>query len=186
MDPLTPARAALRLLAEHAHRPVSPGQVSLRHAHIRHGHSVATHLMLPRRRFRTLPLSATRALDRQCRTSPLPSRLVGRTRPYRVRHPTDWSLTSACSPPRLAATQLPLVSGRRAYAWEGLPPSRMCALEGALGRRAKHADSREVRECRYKPQDRRERFVSALPYLTAGPLRRPIETALILRDLLRG
>ena len=57
-------------------------------------------------------------------------------RPYRVRHPTDWALPADCSPPRLAATQLPLGTGRRAFAWEGFPPSCVCALEGARWGRA--------------------------------------------------
>ena len=39
------------------------------------------------------------------------SKLAGIARPNRVRHPTDWSFTSCCSPPRLTATQLPLVTG---------------------------------------------------------------------------
>ena len=43
-------------------------------------------------------------------------------RPNRVRYPTDGSFTSCCSPPRLTATQLHSVSGRRAYAWRGLSP----------------------------------------------------------------
>src|SRR5437773_6197036 len=63
----------------------------------------------------------------------LPGRLVGRIRPNRVRHPTDWSTTSDCSPRRLAAAQLSSVSGRRAYAWRGLAPLWMCALGGAPG-----------------------------------------------------
>ncbi len=44
------------------------------------------------------------------KASPLASRLAGYVKPNRVRHPADWSLTSGCSPPRLAATQLPSVS----------------------------------------------------------------------------
>jgi hypothetical protein len=34
------------------------------------------------------------------------------TPPKQVRHPTDCRFTSGCSPPRLAATQLPSISGR--------------------------------------------------------------------------
>src|SRR5437773_11600503 len=70
----------------------------------------------------------------------LPGRLVGRIRPNRVRHPTDWSTTSDCSPRRLAAAQLSSVSGRRAYAWRGLAPLWMCALGGAPGRPVQQAD----------------------------------------------
>src|SRR6266481_5572402 len=43
-------------------------------------------------------------------------------RPYRVRYPTDDFFTFRCSPPRLAATQLRLITGRSGLAWRGLPP----------------------------------------------------------------
>jgi hypothetical protein len=92
------------------------GQVSLRSEPIPRGHSVATHLIAPHRRVRTLPLSAMHTRLCPCRTSPSVGRLVGHTRPNRVSHPTDWSTTADCSPRRLATAQLPLVSGRRAYA----------------------------------------------------------------------
>src|SRR5208282_5633975 len=39
--------------------------------------------------------------------SPLTCRLAAHARPNRVRYPADGSFTSGCSPPRLAATQLP-------------------------------------------------------------------------------
>ena len=110
----------------------SPEQISQLHVHGRLDHSVANHLTPHRRRFVTLPLSATAALCSQSRTSSFTSRLVGAVRPNRVRHPTDWSFTSGCSPPRLAATQLPLVTGRRAHAWGGLAPPCPCTLAGAL------------------------------------------------------
>src|SRR5688572_12411591 len=44
-----------------------------------------------------------------------------------------------------------------------------------MGRRAMHADSRDVRERKYKPLWRRRRLVFALSYIAAGRLRRPIE-----------
>ena len=44
------------------------------------------------------------------RTSPCMSRLVAAAPPNRVRHPTDRHFASGCSPPRLAATQLPSAS----------------------------------------------------------------------------
>ena len=44
-----------------------------------------------------------------------------------------------------------------------------------MGRRAKHADSRDVRERKYKPLTAPERFVFAFSYIAAGRLRRPIE-----------
>ena len=65
--------------------------------------------------------------------SPFPSRLAALTRPNRVRHPTDWQFTSSCSPPRLTATQLESVTGRRAHASRGLSPLRLGTLPGALG-----------------------------------------------------
>ena len=71
----------------------------------------------PLRRFRTLPLSSQGlrrfaggldfAIEKQARRS---------ARPYRVRHPTDWSFTSRCFGPHLVMTPFRLVSGRRAHA----------------------------------------------------------------------
>jgi len=68
--------------------------------------------------------SARRAspLLRLFRASPLGGGLAGSIRPNRVRHPTDWSFISCYFPPRLAATQLQLITGRRVYARRGLPP----------------------------------------------------------------
>ena len=45
-----------------------------------------------------------------------PSQARQDIRPNRVRHPTDRSLISCCFPPRLAATQLQSITGRRAHA----------------------------------------------------------------------
>src|SRR6266566_8977836 len=91
-------------------------QVSLIHASGLPDHSVSKHLMHPRRHFVTLPLSATGfPTSAGFWTSPFARRLVSCTRPYRVCHPTDWSFTSCCFSPRLAATQLQLVTGRRAF-----------------------------------------------------------------------
>jgi hypothetical protein len=87
-------------------------QVSLLHVHDLPDHSVSTHPMCFHRRFGTLPLSSMDLLLPQVQASPFPSRLARHTRPFRVRHPTDWSFTSCCSPPRLAATQLQSVTGR--------------------------------------------------------------------------
>ncbi len=50
------------------------------------------------------------------KASPSTRGLAANVRPKRVCHPTDWSNTSHCFPPCLAAAQLCLVSGRRAYA----------------------------------------------------------------------
>ena len=88
------------------------------------GHSVSNHLAYPRRRFRTLPLSAVGfpPFARGVWASPFASRLASYARPNRVRHPTDWPFTSCCFPPRLAATRLHSVTGRRAHTWGGLAP----------------------------------------------------------------
>ena len=114
-------------------------QVSLLHVHGPSDHSVSNHPVPRRRSFRTLPLSPTALppspLRRRVKASPVTRRLAGNTKPNRVRHPTDWSVTSCCFPPRLAATQLQSVTGRRAYAWRGLSPLRPCTLTGARVRR---------------------------------------------------
>ena len=72
----------------------------------------------PHDRFRTLPLSvmdfpvvADKGLGFAFR-----SQARRHTRPNHVRYPTDWKFTSDCFPPRLTATQLSLVTGRRASA----------------------------------------------------------------------
>ena len=97
-----------------------PMQVSLFHVHSLADRSVASHRGRPCRRFCTLPLTAPGARVRvRLRLCPADSPTY---RPKRVRHPTDQSSTSGCSPPRLTAAQLPLVSGRRAHAWRGLAP----------------------------------------------------------------
>src|SRR5687767_10703371 len=58
----------------------------------------------------------------------------------------------------------------------------------SIGRRAKHADSRDVRGRRYKPLPAPVRFVSPPFHIAAGRLRRPNRTAASLRALrvLRG
>ena len=54
--------------------------------------------------------------------SPSPSRLAAVSPPNRVRHPADCQFASGCSPPRLAATQLPSATG----SW--LAPTRTCTV----------------------------------------------------------
>ena len=79
-------------------------------------HSVSNHPAHFCCSFDTLPVSSTnppKALG--VKTSPFPCRLVNNAWPNRVRHPTDWSLASCCSPPHLAVTQLQSATGRRAY-----------------------------------------------------------------------
>ena len=100
---------------------IPTGQVSLIHVTWSSDPSVSNHPCAPHGRFRTLPLNSV--------DLPLPG--LGFTiiwqarrshRPNRVSYRTDGPFTSGCSPPRLTTTQLPLVTGRRAYAWEGLSP----------------------------------------------------------------
>ena len=96
---------------------LSTGQVSLPHLPSLPNHSAPNHLTHPQLRFDTLPLSSLSfPLPKRVWASPLNRRLADHARPYRVRYPTDWSFTSCCSPPRLSATQLQSVTGRRAYA----------------------------------------------------------------------
>jgi len=68
--------------------------------------------------------SATRTPLQTCRPGCLFVTVLGfanarearqKQRPNRVRHPTDQTFTSSCSPPRLTATQLLSVTGRSAY-----------------------------------------------------------------------
>ena len=73
-------------------------------------HSISNHLTCPHRSFVTLLSSVSLPLSR-VQTSPITSRLAGHVRPNRVRHPTDWSFTSRCFPPRLTATQFRSVKG---------------------------------------------------------------------------
>ena len=63
--------------------------------------------------------------------SPVECRLAAFTRPNRVRFARDRWFTSGCSPPHLAVTQLPSVSGPRTWTWRGLPPLRHKTLSGA-------------------------------------------------------
>jgi hypothetical protein len=90
--------------------------------------------------------SVTKHLARSAIASPLPTqrgRLPGLypgldftlnpqarryARPNRVRHPTDCMLASGCSPPRLAATQLPLATGSGHFPGGDFHPSdRACS-----------------------------------------------------------
>jgi len=123
MGVLTPARTVLRRLSGRMNSVTDSARVSPIHATRPSYHSASTHPLPRPHRFRTLPLSAR--ADRRTarfRASSAARRLAGNSRPYRVRHPADWSFTSRCSPPRLAATQLRSVTGRRASARGGLPP----------------------------------------------------------------
>ncbi len=89
----------------------------------------------PRRRFVTLPFSSSGLpAHAVVRASPLASRLAAVCGRIEFACAADWSFTSCCSPPRLAATQLHSVTGRRTYARDGLAPSCSGTLPSALAR----------------------------------------------------
>ena len=108
---LTPVRAALRtLIRGNEHRPC-PEQVSLVHTARPSLHSVTKHLTRPaiasplptqRGRLPGLYPGLDFTLNPQARRY---------ARPNRVRYPTDCMFASGCSPPHLAATQLPSATG---------------------------------------------------------------------------
>jgi hypothetical protein len=125
-----PLRRFLATMETPTPRQISAsGEVSLLHALTLRDPSASTHLTLPTTAFARYP-SAWQVSSKglgfatgwQARR---------RVRPNRVRPPADGSFTVGCSPPRLAATQFPLVTGRRAYAWRGLPPLCVSTLAGA-------------------------------------------------------
>src|SRR5688572_20159695 len=110
-----------------------PAQGSLRPVPCRHDHSVSTHLTCPDVAFTRYPSATVGSPRVRVEISPCPRWLIAHVRPYRVRHPTDWSFPLDCSPPRLTATQLSLGTGRRAYARRGLPPLCHGTIAGARG-----------------------------------------------------
>jgi hypothetical protein len=116
---LTPAQEALRTLIRGNEHPPYPRQVSLVHTARPSMHSVTKHLARPaiasplptqRGRLPDLYSGLDFALNPQARRY---------ARPNRVRYPTDCMFASGCSPPRLAATQLPLAIRERASPGEG-------------------------------------------------------------------
>ena len=70
---------------------------------------------LPRDRFDTLPLSFAGFRIAPVWASPFTRRLAARHGRIEFTCVTDWSFTSRCFPPRLTATQLRSVTGRRAF-----------------------------------------------------------------------
>jgi hypothetical protein len=112
MGALTPVQGALRTLHKRNEHPPRPGQVSLVNTARPSLHSVTNHptcpsvaSMLPTQR-RRLPEFGVPGLG--FTFSEEARRYV---RPKRVRFTTDCWFASGCSPPRLAATQLPLTIG---------------------------------------------------------------------------
>ncbi len=116
---LTPARGALRTLIRGNEHPPYPRQVSLIHKTRPSMHSVTTHLTRPAIAF-TLPAQR----DRPPGLCPDLDFAFGQqahryARPNRVCYPTDCMFASGCSPPHLAAEQLPSATGERASPKEG-------------------------------------------------------------------
>ena len=106
MDTLTPARPALRRFSSHELQPCI-GQVSLVHMTRPSMHSVTNHLTRPVIAF-SLPAQRDGLPDILSGLDFTMNEQARRyVRPNRVRHPTDCMFASGCSPPRLAATQLP-------------------------------------------------------------------------------
>jgi len=116
---LTPAQAALRTLIRGNEHPPFPRQVSLVHIARSSLHSVTKHLTRPAI---ASPLPAQR--DRLPGSRPVQDFTLNPqarryVRPNRVRYPTDCRFVSGCSPPRLAATQLPSAARERASPRKG-------------------------------------------------------------------
>jgi hypothetical protein len=133
MDALTPAGRALRVLIRSNELPSCPRQVSLVPMARPSMHSVTNHpacsvvaLVLPLQRDRrpcsVLQGSGFTLNEEAHRTA----------RPNRVCCPTDCLFASGCSPPRLAATQLPSATGSGHSPRGGLSPPRSRLLPGAL------------------------------------------------------
>ena len=68
------------------------------------------------------------------------------TRPNRVRQPTDWPFISGCFPPRLTATQLPSIMGRRTHTQRGLAPLKPSTPTGAPFPRKRESTGPTARE----------------------------------------
>jgi len=116
---LTPAQGALLTLMRGNELPPYPRQISLIHMTQPSLHSVTKHLTRPAI---ASPLPAQR--DRLPGLCPGLDFALGLqahryARPNRVRHPTDCIFASGCSPPHLAAAQLPLATRERASPEEG-------------------------------------------------------------------
>jgi hypothetical protein len=109
MDALTPARRPLLAVAA--------GQVSSIHVPCLRDHSDSNHLMRSRIAFNSVAFSAsgTAPVFQECAglwASPFASRLAASSCRIEFAIASDWSFTSSCSPPGLAATQLLSVTGR--------------------------------------------------------------------------
>jgi len=112
MGALTPVQGALRTLNKRNEHPPRPEQVSLVNTARTFLHSVTNHptrpavaSMLPTQRSR-LPEMDIPGVD-----FTLGMEARRNARPKRVRFTTDCKFASGCSPPRLAATQLPSATG---------------------------------------------------------------------------
>lgn len=120
MGALTPDRVTFRLVTDpRSGLPASLAPPSRR--------SAPNHPPSPRRHLRAP--SATGSLSVPGFTTRC--RLAARAGRIGFTCVADRRFTSSCSPPRLAATQLPSVTGPRARTWRGLPPREWCAFAGA-------------------------------------------------------
>jgi len=135
---LTPAQGALRTLTKGNEHPPCPEQVSLIPRTRPSMHSVTNHLARP---VIAYPLPDQR--DRLPDLNPgldfaLGLRAHRYARPNRVRHPTDCMFASGCSPPHLAAAQLPLATRKRASPGEGtFTPQIASALRRTVPRQSR-------------------------------------------------
>jgi hypothetical protein len=112
MGALTPVQGALRAICKRSEHPPWPEQVSLVNMTRTSLHSVTNHP--------TRPAAASLLPTQRSRLPELNVSGLGFTfneearrnvRPKRVRFTTDCKFATGCSPPRLAATQLPLAIG---------------------------------------------------------------------------
>jgi hypothetical protein len=142
---LTPAQWALRTLTRGNEHPPCPEQVSLIHRTRPSMHSVTNHLARP---VIASPLPDQR--DRPPGLNPgldFALRLQAHryARPNRVRHPTDCMFASGCSPPHLAAAQLPLATRERASPGEGTPTPQIApALRRTVPRQSREFTQRGI------------------------------------------
>ena len=127
----------------HEHRS-GPRQVSLLHAHELPSSPSPTTLAPPVAAFARYPSAPLIFRLRRIKTSPFTSRLIESLWPNRVRYPTGFPFTSGCSPPRLAATQLPSVTSWKAFCLTGTFTLLFMRAHRRTGRRRGWTDHRNA------------------------------------------